>query len=166
MVNSILFVCTGNTCRSVMAEYLLRHYASEAGLDLKINSAGLQAYVGDLASEQTVAVLAELGIDASKHRSRQVSSYLLAEYDLVLAMTSWHQQALEQLSPELTQKFYLLKEFVQTKLATKEDLEDLIEKDYEISDPFGQSLVVYRQSREEIKQEILALVDLWTKGEG
>ncbi len=77
MVTSVLFVCTGNTCRSVMAEHLLRHYAREAGLDLQTASAGLRAYPGDEASEFALTVLEELGLDASGHRSRRVHLRLL-----------------------------------------------------------------------------------------
>lgn len=164
MVTSVLFVCTGNTCRSVMAEYLLRHYAKEAGLELKIGSAGLHAYPGDEASQGAVTVLEELGLDASSHRSRKVHPLLLEEYDLVLAMTSLHRLGLEELAPEFGDKIFLLKEFVERNTTSGQEPGELIEKDYEISDPFGQSVEVYRESREEIREKILALVDYWTRG--
>lgn len=164
MVKSILFVCTGNTCRSVMAEGLLRHYAELADLDLDIASAGIRAFPGDEASQYTIEVLGEVGIDVSGHRARKVSPYLLAEYDLILPMTTGHEYHLRQLVPDLTEKVFLLKEFVERNTFPKQDPDDLIEKDYEISDPFGGSLEIYRQSREEIKREIEALVNLLIRG--
>lgn len=164
MVTSVLFVCTGNTCRSVMAEHLLRHYAREAGLDLQTASAGLRAYPGDEASEFALTVLEELGLDASGHRSRRVHLRLLEEHDLILAMTAQHKQGLLKLAPELAERVFLLKEFVERKAFVGQELGEWIEKDYEISDPFGQSLEVYRRSREEIGQEVQALVNYWTAG--
>lgn len=164
MVKSVLFVCTGNTCRSVMAEHLLRHYAREAGLDLQIASAGLYAYPGDEASEFTVTVLDEKGVDASGHRSRKIHPRLLEEFDLILAMTTTHKQGLIELAPELSEKIFLLKEFVARNAALGQEPGEWIEKDYEILDPFGQSLEVYRRSREEIDEVIQALVNYWTVG--
>lgn len=164
MGKSILFVCTGNTCRSVMAEYLLRHYANEADLELEVASAGLHAYTGDEASQHTVAVLKELGIDATGHRARKVSSYLLEEFDLILTMTNLHKVGIEELAPELTEQVFLLKEFTERNTLNKQDPIESIEKVNEILDPFGQSEEIYRQSREEIKSEIQILIDLWTRG--
>lgn len=153
MIKSVLFVCTGNTCRSVMAEHLLRHRAEEAGLELKTASAGLHAYPGDSATREAVEVLEELGIDASSHRSRRVHPYLLEEYDLILAMTSSHKRQLLEMAPELAGRIYLLKEYAE-RAAGEQEGSPSIEKDYEISDPFGQSLAVYRNSRDEIDRAL------------
>ena len=157
MIKSVLFVCTGNTCRSVMAEHLLRHRAKEKDIELEVASAGLSAFAGDTATEQALEALAELGIEGLEHRSRRVHPHLLEEYDLILAMTQRHKQQLLEIAPELAGKIYLLKEYGK-RSPTGQEPEQSIEKEYEISDPFGQSLAVYRKSRDEIDQAIQVIL--------
>lgn len=165
MKRSVLFICTGNTCRSFMAEYLMRHYAAQHGLEVDVASAGLAAFTGDTGTEQALEVLREMGIDGTKHRSRRVHSHLLAEYDLILAMTWAHKEQLLHLAPELAHKIFLLKEFAEG-VNSREDPGKVAEKDHGISDPFGQSLEVYRQSRMEIERAVQAVVEYFLEGDG
>lgn len=153
MINSVLFVCTGNTCRSVMAEYLLRDRAKKAGIELKVASAGVGAFAGDSAADNAVKVLAELGLDASNHRSKLTHPHLLEEFELILVMTESHKLHLLQLAPHLSERIFLLKELSQT-AGAGQDLGDEMEKTYNILDPFGQSIEVYRESREEIDDAV------------
>ncbi|MGN0468057.1 MAG: ribosomal protein S18-alanine N-acetyltransferase [Acutalibacteraceae bacterium] len=90
----ILFVCTGNTCRSPMAQYLFQSKADKLGLPVTADSAGLAAYPGDCASENAVRVMAEKGIDMSAHRSKRLSIYMLEESDLIICMSESHKAAL------------------------------------------------------------------------
>ncbi|MGN1418744.1 MAG: ribosomal protein S18-alanine N-acetyltransferase [Acutalibacteraceae bacterium] len=90
----ILFVCTGNTCRSPMAQYLFQKKADALGLPVTADSAGLAAFPGDCASENAVAVMAEKGIDMRAHRSKRLSVYLLEESDFIVCMSENHKAAL------------------------------------------------------------------------
>ncbi|HHT89413.1 MAG TPA: ribose 5-phosphate isomerase B [Firmicutes bacterium] len=146
-----------------MAEHLLRHRAKEKKLDLDVASAGLAAFPGDPGAENALKVLAERGIDGSGHRSRKVQPRLLEEFDLILAMTSGHKKQLLGLAPQLAGRIFLLKEFAKG-AEQGQEADDSVEKEYEISDPFGQSLDVYRQSLEEIDRAVQAILQFLEGG--
>jgi protein-tyrosine-phosphatase len=165
MTKSILFVCTGNTCRSFLAEQLLRHHAAKNKLDMEVASAGLGAFAGDTATDQAVEVLREIGINGAEHRSRKVYPSLLEEYDLILPMTLAHKEQLLDLVPQLAGNISLLKEFAE-RANPGEDPGQLVEKDYGISDPYGQSVDVYRLTRVEIDRAVQAIVEYFLEGEG
>ncbi len=87
----VLFVCTGNICRSPMAEVLFAHLAP----DVEVGSAGTMDWSGQPAHEYAIAAMAERGLDLSAHRSRRLSEYLVDESDLIVAMTRNHGWAVE-----------------------------------------------------------------------
>ena len=127
----ILFVCTGNLCRSPMAAGLLRQRLAQEGLAdrYRVDSAGVWAVAGRPASENAVIVMAERGIDISDHRSRPITAYDVHEADLILVMGREHKQALEQTWPQYEWKIYRLSE--------------MVHKKKDIRDPYGGSLDEY-----------------------
>ena len=92
----ILFICTGNTCRSPMAEAI----AKKKYPDTDFSSCGLCAFSGDSATTESIEAMKDYGIDLSAHRARPFNEYMADEYDLFAVMSPSHYQALSQLIPE------------------------------------------------------------------
>ena len=137
MSKYILFVCTGNTCRSPMAEALAVKMAE--GTEYQIFSAGVSAWDGQPASENAVLAMKEEGLDLTGHVSQIISTELINNAALVLAMTSRHLDVIKSACPSANA--HTLWGFAQNK-----------QKD--VSDPFGGDLNVYRKTAAEIKQLI------------
>lgn len=108
----VLFVCTGNTCRSPMAEALLRQMAKEEGLDIDVKSAGISAIEGTTASRYAIEALQEKGI-VLDHQSKAVDQELVHWADIILTMTQSHKQALIHHFPDSVDKIFLIKEYGQ-----------------------------------------------------
>jgi len=90
-MKKIMFICTGNTCRSPMAEGLFREMLKVRKIENIIcESAGTSAYAGDEAEPNAVAAAAELGADISAHRSRSYDPYMVDDTDLFVCMTPIH----------------------------------------------------------------------------
>ena len=142
---NLIFVCTGNTCRSPMAEGLLRERLGPTS-NWDISSAGVYADDGWPVSENSVQALQEKGIDISPFTSRALTSDLLEHADLLITMTQGHREAILQFSPESERKVFLLKSFGVAQCAA------------DISDPVGQPLERYRQVRDEIDAALPDLI--------
>ncbi|HXL03215.1 MAG TPA: low molecular weight protein arginine phosphatase [Bacillota bacterium] len=147
-LETIMLVCRGNTCRSVMAEVMLKRelekVMGDAAKDIRVISAGVSARCGDPASCQAEEAMKELGLDVSLHRARRVSAEALNDADIVLAMT-------ESLKDELLQDYPI----IGTKVMTLTEFAGLTrELGQDIKDPFGYPLDVYKASAAQIGRAV------------
>jgi RpiB/LacA/LacB family sugar-phosphate isomerase len=153
-MKTILFVCTGNVCRSPMAEGIFRQAVQGRG-EYQVLSAGLGAVEGQPPSPYAVQAVNELGIDISALRSRLLTGELVEQADYIFGMTHSHIDTVKVLYPQAEEKTFLLREFDETL--------DSFEKD--ISDPIGGSYEVYLNCRDQLEQGIASLLGFVEQGQ-
>jgi glycine hydroxymethyltransferase len=146
-MKTILFICTGNVCRSPMAEALFRQATIGRG-DFRVLSAGLGALDGQPPTAHSVAAMRELDVDISGQRSRMLTADLVRSADFIFGMTHGHVDAVALLYPAAAEKTFLLREFDETL--------DAFERD--IADPIGSPYDVYVHCRDQIEQGIASLL--------
>jgi protein-tyrosine phosphatase len=140
----IIFVCTGNTCRSPMAEALMRaalpHDKREKYL---ISSAGTNAIDDRPPSILASEAMNELGLDIDGHKSRALTSVMIDKADLILALSEGHLQSIHATFPGAAGKTFLLTEY-----------SGLDKNTAGIQDPYGGDIDTYRSTRDEISRHI------------
>lgn len=150
MVKRIIFVCTGNTCRSPMAEAIFKDIIAEKGLEeeFEVYSAGVYAFDNDPASYQAIEVMKkEFNIDLKYHRAKVLDYSDIEKADIILTMTRKHRDMIIDVFPEAAEKVHVLKEFAGVK------------GNSDIIDPFGQDYDVYKNCAYEIENLLLKVLE-------
>ncbi|AKL93722.1 protein-tyrosine-phosphatase YwlE [Clostridium aceticum] len=173
-MKTILFVCTGNTCRSSMAEALLKDLLEKYGLEnVRVLSAGTAAVKGDRASRASVEIMRERDLCLQEHRARPLTKALIEEADLILTMTANHKKTVLDMLPEAREKVYTLKEYVNGG-EKMEDVLDAINRVYQKIEEKKQrflmenhkKLKVLKEKREELLRELKTVEQQVIKIEG
>ena len=146
MTQHVLFVCTGNICRSPLAAALLERALEARGLAVGVASAGTGAWDGAPASEGAYLVGLERGLDLSGHRARLLSRELVERADLILTMARHHRARVDELGGE--GRVFVLGEYA-----------GRAGDDAEVSDPFGGDLGVYRDTCVELEALTAAVAE-------
>jgi len=140
-ITSILIVCTGNSCRSIMVEGYLSKRLKEKGINIQVASAGTIAMGGTAPLNETIAVMKEEGIDVSNYRSNALQKDAVKAADLILIMEPMHEDAVLKAGPSMEDKIFYLREFAEGELSGKY-----------IPDPIGKPREVYRDTLDIIKE--------------
>lgn len=141
----ILFVCTGNVCRSPMAEYLMRHYlGGDPRYD--VESAGICAVDGAPASVHAMEVLSAKGVDLTPHRSRLATGEIVGSADMIVVMTRNHAREIRSRFPRAGDRVFTLKSF---SAGSREE---------DVDDPIGESREFYAETCRDIEESLLDLV--------
>jgi protein-tyrosine-phosphatase len=141
-----LFVCSGNTCRSPLAAALARRLVDAHGLDVSVASAGTGAIDGAPASDGSMVVGLERGVDLSSHRARLLTRELVDVADLLLCMATQHLERVRELGGDA--KAFLLTDYAAARPVGRA-----------INDPFGGAFDGYRRMADELERELSGVID-------
>ncbi len=146
---NVLFVCTGNTCRSPMAEELAEDAADRSkNNEFTFKSAGTFACEGEPATPEAIEVMDEVGLNIERHRAQQFDKDLAEWADVILAMEANHIEAMEAMAPDEESKMHTLLGFA----AGVDGYPG--ENGYDIKDPYNEDIEDYRAARDQIAEAV------------
>ena len=146
----IMFICTGNICRSAMAHVMLEKRAKEQNKDIQVYSCGVFAMEGDVPTYEGIQVMKEYGIDLKNHRATHIRNSKIEEMDIILCATTSHKNNVINMYPHLKEKVYTMKEYA-----------EYDKNDMDIKDPWGYGIEVYRKCAKEI-EDCIDKMSVWT----
>lgn len=138
---NVMFICTGNICRSAMAHHMFEKITKQYNKDIKVFSCGTYAQNGDVPTDEAIEVMQKYEVDLRPHRATNIENSNIYDMDLILCATMDHKKMVNQMYPELKDKVYTMKEYAKY---PKFNLN--------ISDPWGYGIDVYKNCAKEIKE--------------
>ena len=147
---NIMFVCTGNTCRSAMAEGLAKKVVDEKNLNISICSSGIFAMKGEHASFNSVAIMKEYDVDIVTHTATPIEESNIIKMDFIFCATNGHKSQVLARYPELKDKVYTMKEYAGLSNEGKE---------MDISDPWGFDINTFRMCAAEISLYVDKIIE-------
>ncbi len=144
----IMFICTGNICRSAMAHKMLEKRAKEENKNVEVYSCGIYAENGDVPTNEGIKIMKEYGIDLSKHRAINIKDSNIKDMDIILCATTEHKNDVIAMYPELSPKVYTMKEYV-----------GYPKDDVDIKDPWECGMEVYEKCAKEIDDCINKIIE-------
>ncbi|MCF6312542.1 MAG: low molecular weight protein arginine phosphatase [Verrucomicrobiales bacterium] len=149
-MKEVLFVCTGNICRSPMAEGLFRELVA-GDCAIEVSSAGISVYEGQEPSDHSVEVMRDQDIDITAQRSQMLAPEIVERADIILGMTRGHRDAILSYYPASNEKVFVLREFVKGV--------DMDSRELDVPDPIGMDKGEYERTRNLIAEAMPALLD-------
>lgn len=147
---NIMFVCTGNICRSAMAEGILKKVLKEYNIDANVYSCGIYAETGDWATYNAIETVKEYDVDLTNHRATNIRESKINDMDIILCATENHKKSVVFLYPKLKDKVFTMKEYAGI---------DKDGQDMDIKDPWGYDMNVYINCGNEICKCIDKIVE-------
>ncbi len=149
-MKKLMFVCTGNVCRSPMAHYYAQYKVRKQGKEEEylIDSCGTYAQTGESATKNAIDAMKEYNVDLTSHRAKNIEDTDIENYDLVICLTNSHKINVLTLYPKLNNKVFTLKEYV-----------DKDTKYIDIDDPWGLNLNTYKACAKEITKMVDKLLE-------
>lgn len=149
-MKKIIFICTGNICRSPMANHYMQKKVKDLGKSDQyiIDSCGTYAVSGEMATKNAIEAMKVYGVNMENHRAKSIQELDLNEYDLIIGLTTTHKIAVQSLYPHISKKVYTLKEYANPE-----------EKYIDIDDPWGLSMQVYDSCAKEIVNNVDSLIE-------
>lgn len=147
-MKKIMFICTGNICRSAMADALMKKLAKDSNKDIEVYSCGIFAEDGDMPTFNAVEAIKEYDVDLKLHRATNIRNSKIEDMDIILCATVSHKNNVINMYPNLKDKIFTIKEYA-----------DYDKNDLDISDPWGYDIETYRFCASTISKCLNKIID-------
>lgn len=144
----VMFICTGNICRSAMAEGIFKKIVKEKMKDVQVYSCGIYAEDGDYATYNAIEAAKYYDVDISNHRATNIRNSQIEKMDIILCATSSHKNIVKLMYPNLENKIYTIKEYA-----------GLDKNGTDIEDPWGYDIQTYRKCIIEINKCLEKIIE-------